>query len=88
MHDVQLRFVSSATTRITTLDEICDQLFQTYILIKNEKKKKKKKKKKKQKKKIKIHKKKNHKRKIKKTKRPRFLIETPASLKIGCWIAL
>ena len=37
MHDVQLRFVSSATTRITTLDEICDQLFQTYILIKNEK---------------------------------------------------
>ena len=33
-------------------------------------------------------KKKNHKRKIKKTKRPRFLIETPASLKIGCCIAL
>ena len=32
--------------------------------------------------------KKNHKRKIKKTKRPRFLIETPASLKIGCCIAL
>ena len=29
-----------------------------------------------------------HKRKIKKTKRPRFLIETPASLKIGCCIAL
>ena len=38
MHDVQLRFVSSATTRITTLDEIFDQPFQTYILIKNEKK--------------------------------------------------
>ena len=33
-------------------------------------------------------KKKKHKRKIKKTKRPRFLIETPASLKIGCCIAL
>lgn len=33
-------------------------------------------------------KKKNHKRKIKKTKRPRFLIETPASLKIGCCIGL
>ena len=31
---------------------------------------------------------KNHKRKIKKTKRSRFLIETPASLKIGCCIAL
>ena len=75
MHDVQLRFVSSATTRITTLDEICDQLFQTYILIKNEKNNNKKKKK-------------NDKRKIKKTKRPRFLIETPASLKIGCCIAL
>ena len=44
IHDVQLRFVSSATTRNTTLDEIFDQLFQTYILIKNEKKKYKKKK--------------------------------------------
>ena len=72
VHDVQLRFVSSATTRITTLDEIFDQLFQTYILIQNEKKKK-------------YKKKKNGKRKIKKTKRPRFLIETPASLKIGCF---
>ena len=76
MHDVQLRFVSSATTRITTLDEICDQLFQTYILIKNEKNNNK------------NTQKKNDKRKIKKTKRPRFLIETPASLKIGCCIAL
>ena len=46
VHDVQLRFVSSTTTRITTLNEICDQLFQTYILIKNEKNNNKKKKKK------------------------------------------
>ena len=45
VHDVQLRFVSSTTTRITTLNEICDQLFQTYILIKNEKNNNKKKKK-------------------------------------------
>ena len=59
-----------------TLDEICDQLLQTYILIKNEKKKKYEKKKK------------NQKRKIKKTKRSRFLIETSASLKIGCCIGL
>ena len=55
-----------------TLDEICDQLLQTYILIKNEKKKFQR----------------NQKRKIKKTKRPRFLIETSASLKIGCCIGL
>ena len=32
--------------------------------------------------------KKNHKRKIKKTKHPRFLIETSASLKIVCCKAL